>query len=160
MNWECVPYATAMGKPNREFYYWLSLVVHFAFPFVCLLIMNSLIIHKLRTRTILTEEATHVNSIKASNHSENSKTKNSELQVFAILLSVTFAFLILTTPTYVFFLFIMFIDFSKTPELFAGYYLFYNVARKCSSQIMGLISFFMSFLDKSLEKISEICFQQ
>ena len=130
VNWECVPYATAMGKPYGEFYYWLSLVVHFALPFVCLLIMNSFIIHKLRTRTILTEDSTRVNSTKNSNHGENSKTKNSELQVFAILLLVTFAFLILTTPAYVFFLFIMFIDFSKTPKLFAGYYLFYNVAQK------------------------------
>ena len=142
MNWECVPYATAMGKPYAEFYYWLSLVVHFALPFVCLLIMNSFIIHKLRTRTILTEDSTHVKSTKDSNHRESSRTKNSELQVFAILLLVTFAFLILTTPAYVFFLFIMFIDFSKTPKLFAGYYLFYNVAQKMQFTNHG-INFFL-----------------
>ena len=141
VNWECVPYATAMGKPYGEFYYW-SLVVHFALPFVCLLTMNSFIIHKLRTRTILTEDSTQVNSTKNSNHGENSKTKNSELQVFAILLLVTFAFLILTTPAYVFFLFIMFIDFSKTPKLFAGYYLFYNVAQKMQLTNHG-INFFL-----------------
>ena len=58
VNWECVPYATAMGKTYGEFYYWLSLVVHFALPFVLLLIMNSFIIHKLRTRIILTEDTT------------------------------------------------------------------------------------------------------
>ena len=125
VDWECLPYATAMGKPYGEFYYWLSLVVHFALPFVSLLIMNSFIIHKLRTRSILATD-----SIRESNHGENSKTKNSELQVFAILLLVTFALVILTTPAYVFFLFIMFIDFSKTPKLIAGYYLFYNVAKK------------------------------
>ena len=137
VNWECVPYASAMGKPYGEFYYWLSLVVHFALPFVFLLIMNSFIIHKLRTRTILTVEFT-----KESYNGENSKSKNSELQVFAILLLVTFAFLILTTPAYVFFLFIMFIDFSKTPKLFAGYYLFYNVAQKMQFTNHG-INFFL-----------------
>ena len=154
VNWECVPYATAMGKPYGEFYYWLSLVVHFALPFVCLLIMNSFIIHKLRTRTILTAEST-----KESNNGENSKTKNSELQVFAILLLVTFAFLILTTPAYVFFLFIMFVISQKHPSFLQDIIYFTMLHRKCSLQIMASISFFMSFRDKSSEKISEICFQ-
>ena len=79
-------------------------------------------------RTILTKKSPHVNSTKESNSEENSKTKNPHLQIAAILL----AFHILTTPANVSFLFIMFIDFSKTPKLFAGYYSFYNVAQKIS----------------------------
>ena len=149
VNWECVPYTTAMGKPYGEFYYWLSLVVHFALPFVWFLIMNSFMIHKLRTRTILTEDST-----KDSKHGESSKTKNSELQVFAILLLVTFPFLILTTPAYVFFLFIMFIDFSKSPKLFGGYYLFYNVAQKMQFTNHG-INFFLCHIWTKVQKRSQ-----
>ena len=106
VNWECVPFGNAEGNLFGEFYYWLSVVIQFALPFILLLIMNSIIIHKIRNRFV------------------------SELQVFAILLLVTFAFLILSTPAYLFFLFVKVIDFFKTPRLFAGYYLFYNVAYK------------------------------
>ena len=111
-NWECIPYGLARGKPLGDFYYWLSLIVHFVLPFILLLIMNSVIIHKLRTRTIATRELTQTH-----NQGENSqfKTKNSELQVFVILLLVTFSFLILTTPAYLFFFFVMLMDFMKTP---------------------------------------------
>ena len=137
VNWECVPYGYARGKPLGEFYYWFSLIIHFALPFVLLLGMNSFIIHKRCTRTIVNQELTQGRN---SKHCEGStfKTKNSELQVFAILLLVSFAFLILTTPAYMFFLFIMFFDFFKTPSLFAGYYLFYNVAHKMQLTKYGI----------------------
>ena len=154
VNWECVPYATAIGKPYGEFYYWLSLVVHFALPFVLLLIMNSFIIHKLQIRTILTEDTRQVNSTKEYIEGQNSKIRNSELQVFAILLLVTFAFLILTTPAYVFFLFIMFVDFSKTPQLFTGYYLFYNVAQKMQFTNHGINFFLYVISGQKIQKRS------
>ena len=122
VNWECVPYGHARGKPLAEFYYWFSLIIHFALPFILLLGMNSYIIHKLRTRAIMDQEITqgrNSNKWKVSIF----KTQNSELQVFAILLLVSFTFLILTTPAYMFFLFVMFFDFFKTPSLF-GWVLF------------------------------------
>ena len=59
-----------------------------------------------------------------------------------MLLLVTFAFLILTTPGYLLFLFIMFVDFFKTPELLAGYYLFYSAAQKLHGTNHG-INFFL-----------------
>ena len=49
--WECLPYGGAMGKLYGEIHYWLSFLVDFALPFVLLLGMNSVIIHKLRTRS-------------------------------------------------------------------------------------------------------------
>ena len=70
------------------------------------------------------------------------RSKNSEIQVFAILLLVTFSFLILTTPAYLFFLSVMLMDFSKTPKLAAGYYLFYNTAHKMQVTNHG-INFFL-----------------
>ena len=66
----------------------------------------------------------------------------SESQMFAILLLVTFGFLILTTPGYLLFLFIMLVDFFKTTQLFAGYYLFYNIAHKLHTTNHG-INFFL-----------------
>ena len=138
VNWECVPYGLARGKPLGDFYYWLSLIVHFVLPFTLLLIMNSFIIHKLRTRTIATQEPIY----SPDSESSKIKSKNSELQVFAILLLVTFSFLILTTPAYLFFLFVMLMDFSKTPKLAAGYYLFYNMAHKMQVTNHG-VNFFL-----------------
>ena len=134
VNWECVPFGNAKGNLFGEFYYWLSVMVQFALPFVLLLIMNSIIIHKIRNRFVSVKEK--------SRDANKSSPKNSELQVFAILLLVTFAFLILSTPAYLFFLFVMVIDFFKTPRLFAGYYLFYNVAYKMQFTNHG-INFFL-----------------
>ena len=134
-NWQCLPYRKAMGHSYGQFYYWLSFVIHYALPFVLLLSMNSVIIHKIRTRAIFTMKG---NS--AEGHS--SHVKSSERQIFGMLLLVTFAFLILTTPGYLLFLFIMFVDFFKTPELFAGYYLFYSAAQKLHGTNHG-INFFL-----------------
>ena len=139
VNWECVPYGGALGTVLGEIYYWMSFVIQFVIPFVLLLVMNSIIIHKIRTRSVFKQEAS---SSGDPNSGENSKTKNSESQMFAILLSVTFAFLLLTTPSYVFFLYVRIVDFSATPEKFARYYLFYNSAHKMSISNHG-INFFL-----------------
>ena len=72
----------------------------------------------------------------------NSKTKNSDRQVFVILLLVTFAFLILTTPSYLLFLFIMVVDFHKTPQRYVTYYLLVNVGHKLHTTNHG-INFFL-----------------
>ena len=48
--WQCLPYGNALGKPYGEFYYWLSFTINFAVPFVSLLLMNSVIINKIRNR--------------------------------------------------------------------------------------------------------------
>ena len=66
----------------------------------------------------------------ASNNKNKSKVRSSESQLFAILLLVTFTFFILTTPTFFFKFYVRYVDFTSTPESFAGYYLFYNIAHK------------------------------
>ena len=137
-NWQCLPYGTAMGKTYGEFYYWLSFVINYALPFVLLLAMNSVIIHKLRNRSMKTGTKTVTDGVEG----KTSKSKNSERQVFAILLLVTFGFLILTTPGYLLFLFIMLVNFFESPKIFAGYYLFYNVAQKLHYTNHGINFFF------------------
>ena len=137
-NWQCLPYGTAMGKTYGEFYYWLSFVINYALPFVLLLVMNSVIIHKLHIRSKATKKTIITDSVEG----KFSKSKNSEKQVFAILLLVTFGFLILTTPGYLLFLFIMLVNFFASPRIFAGYYLFYNVAQKLHYTNHGINFFF------------------
>ena len=137
-NWQCLPYGTAMGKTYGEFYYWLSFIINYVLPFVLLLVMNSVIIDKLRTRS----KATNIKTVSDGTGGKFSKSKNSEKQVFAILLLVTFGFLILTTPGYMLFLFIMLVNFFGSPRIFAGYYLFYNVAQKLHYTNHG-INFFL-----------------
>ena len=131
-----------MDKP-----YWLSFMVNFAVPFVLLLIMNSFIIHTLRTRSNLRaavppEVMTSAKLGQGQSQGQRSKMKSSERQVFVILLLVTFAFLILTTPSYVLFLYVMFYDYQQSAASFAGFFLFHNVAQKTFYTNYG-INFFL-----------------
>lgn len=119
MGYDCVPYGTNIEIILGEIYYWLSFVVNFSFPFVALLIMNSFIIHTVRNRFTTT-------SINAN----ESRVKTSDKQIFMILLLVTFSFLVLTTPSYMLFLFNMIVDFNKSTEYKAGFSLFYTVSQK------------------------------
>ena len=132
-----------MGKSYGQVYYWFSFIINFAFPFVLLLTMNSVIIHKIRTRSILGNtrnvEDTTEGQTKAQ---QKAKLKYSEKQIFVILLLVTFGFLILSTPAYAFFLYVMLVDFYQTPLSYAGYYLFYSAGAKLHFTNYG-INFFL-----------------
>ena len=101
------------------FYYWFSFVINYALPFILLLSMNSVIIHKIRQRNsgLLSSE---------EGGSQAQGRKGSEGQTFAILLLVTFTLLILTTPAYIFFIYIQVVDFTASPKAFAGYFLYYH----------------------------------
>ena len=108
--------------------------------------MNSVIIKTIRSKSKFRQshDISKRNPGQGQNQEEchNSKVKRSEMQIFAILLLVTFAFLILTTPTYVLVLYIMFVDYSKSAESFAGFHLFYNVGHKTYYTNYG-INFFL-----------------
>ena len=138
---QCVHFGKAVGLTG-QFYYWLSFTANFAFPFMSLLIMNSVIIHsirksyKIKGKNILKEEG------KGQSEGQGQITKRSEMQVFVTLLLVTFAFLILTTPAYVFFLYIQFFDYTKSVQRLAGFHLFYHVAQKLQYTNCG-INFFL-----------------
>ena len=127
---QCVPYGKAMKAVAGEVYYWLSYVTNFVLPFILLLIMNSFIIHTIRNRTKLNKSRS------------NNQGQGHDKQVFAILLLVTFGFLILTTPAYLFFIFNMFIDFTVSPKVFAAYHLFSNIAQKLHFTNHGINFFF------------------
>ena len=143
-NWQCLPYGKAMEKPYGQVYYFFSFVVNYALPFVLLLIMNSVIIHKIRKRHVSKKTNDKQKSVLDNNKLpvQKIKVKSAESQMFALLLLVTFGFLILTTPAYILFLFIMFVDFSQSPKLFAGYILLCNLAHKLYTTNHGINFFF------------------
>ena len=131
--WQCMPYGNALKKTYGRFYYWLSFTINFVVPFVSLLVMNSVIINTLRKRSRF---------IDSNSTEENQGSKSSERQVYAILLLVTFGFLILSTPAYMLFLYMMVVDFFASPATFATYYIFYNFAQKAQHSNHG-INFFL-----------------
>ena len=132
----CIPNGKGRESAHGQFYYWLSFVFTFAFPFVALLIMNCVIIDTLRNRsrnTLTNDKSQGQNKV---------KIKTSERQVYIILLLVTFRFLILSSPSYVFMLYSMLYNYRKSPYSFAGFYLYYNVAQKLHYTNSG-INFFL-----------------
>ena len=141
----CIPYGNSRKYPAGQFYYWFSTILNFFLPFALLLIMNSFIIYTLKNRSIsATSMSVHKSQSQGQNEgqSSNSKIKTSERQIIVTLLAVTFAFLILTTPAYSLFLYAIFYDYRQSPYAFAGYYLFYNVARQTYYTNYG-INFFL-----------------
>ena len=132
--WECMPFAKAGRTLYGKVFYYFALVFEFVLPFVLLLSMNSVIIHKLRTRSLVAD--------KEVGSSEISSRKNSDTQIFMMLLLVTFGFLTLVTPAYVFFLYVILVDYLASPKSFAGYYLFHSVAQKFRFSNHGVNFFF------------------
>ena len=136
----CLPFGDVVAMANwySQFYYWVSFTIQFVFPFVSLLVMNSVIIHTLRKRLKFQKE----NEIQKSFQTEGEKGKSSEAQVYAILLLVTFAFLILVTPGYIFFILNLVIDFMASPLIYSGFILFSSTAQKLVYTNHG-INFFL-----------------
>ena len=83
---QAVPFGKGMDTILGQIYYWLSFIINFAAPFILLLIMNSFIIHTIRKRSNFTK------SVNSKTDGQNSKFKNSERQIFVILILVTFRF--------------------------------------------------------------------
>ena len=106
--------------------------------------MNSVIIHTLRKRSSkMTSESSNVekgSQDKAKNQS--SRIQSTERQIYITLLLVTFGFLILTTPAYIFFFYQMFHDYDKFPYGFAGFYLYNSVSQKAIYTNNGINFFF------------------
>ena len=97
--WQCLPYGKANRNVYGQMFYWVSCIVEFVIPFVSLLTMNSVIIHKLRIRSILTEKES-----KKSGRGDTVTRKSSDTQILIMLLIVTFGFLVLVTPAFILFL--------------------------------------------------------
>ena len=135
----CIPLVIGMDTVIGQFYYWLSFTATFALPFVLLLNMNSVIIHTLRaSSSFRAKRETGQGRVQG----QISKTKNSEKQIYVILLLVTFSFLLFNLPSFVFFLYVKFYNYMRTPRTFAVYILFLHIAHKMYFTNCG-INFFL-----------------
>ena len=137
----CIPYGKGMNVIHAQFYYWLSFLINFVLPFILLLVMNSVIINTLRERakSYLTEQQ---GQGQGQSEGHTSKIKNTEKQIFVTLLLVTFGFLILSTPSYIFYLYQMFYDYDQSGYSYAGFYLYFNIAGKMHYSNSG-VNFFL-----------------
>ncbi len=165
----CQPFHLYMNEWFNGAYFWLYMVLTYAIPFVCLLIMNSCIIytvHKsvtnakktgrnidMRSKDEGEEENYSRGVVKTGNNEKlnihhqrkpsSKKEKSSEVQVYFTLLSVTFAFLILTFPTYAYFFYTrVFSGSTMTPRNAALFYFVAQIAHKCYYVNNG-INFFL-----------------
>ena len=120
----CVPYAKGMEHLAGKVYYCLNIFIGFGCPFVALLLMNSVIIHTLCKRSSLLLAKTEPQG------QNSTELSSSEKQIIIMLLLVTFGFLILMTPSYGMTFYTIFVDFSRSPKLYAGFFLFASIGQK------------------------------
>ena len=142
----CRPYHRYMGQWYNALYFWLSMIINFVFPFLCLLVFNSCIIYNIHHSLKGTVRRTSVSNKSEVQEDENSQTnrtqrqkeqsqrknkfKSSEKQIFTTLLLVTFSFLILITPSYTFFFYNRLNNFVPTPKSLGIFYLCQQIAHK------------------------------
>ena len=122
----CIPNAIAADKIIGQVYNWLTETIIFIFPFLSLLIMNSVIIHTLRKRSKLPLLGLRDHS---QNEDQNLKSKNPEKQIINMLLLVTFAYLSLNIPVRILVLYLNYFT-GDTPYYYASLYLAYQVEEK------------------------------
>ena len=134
---QCIPLGNASQTLFGQMYYWLNFFANFTPPFVILLVMNSVIIHKLRRRSDLKLGQGHDKG-RVQGEDKHLKGKQSDIQIYIVLLVVTFSFLILMSPTYVFYIYIFSIDYTKSTSSFALYYLLYHLAHKTYTTNYGI----------------------
>ena len=103
--------------------------------------MNGVIIYTIQRRSNLKVIRT-VSQGQGHGEGQHSKMKGTERQIYVTLLSVTFGFLILTTPTFSVMLYTIVVDFTKSPKIFAGFYLGYHIAHKTYYTNYG-VNFFL-----------------
>ena len=140
----CNAYGKAGDLIHGELYYWLSFILNFVLPFVLLLTMNSFIIHALRKRHLKFSVKKTSNEGQGLDEGQSSKNRTSEPQIYVTLLLVTFSFLILMAPPYMYVLVlhILSIDYNKSTYSYAAYYLSYQVVQKSYFTNYG-INFFL-----------------
>ena len=134
----CIPNRFASDYVLGEMFHWLTEIVMFIFPFFALVTMNSVIIHTLRKRSRQNISAPISQS---DNDGQNLKLKNTEKQVFIMVLLITFAFLIFNIPTRTLVFYSNFYT-GDTPYYHAGLHLLYQIGEKSHHTNHG-INFFL-----------------
>ena len=141
----CILYAKGTNLFAGRVYFWSDQILGYCFPFIALLTMNTVIIHTLckRPTLLLTRSNTQDES-----QGHSSKMKSSEKQIIIMLLLVTCGFSILMTPSYGMILYNVFVDFSSSPKLYAGFILFMSIGEKTFYTNFG-INFYLYVISGS-----------
>ena len=144
---DCIPLGRGFSTLPFKFYSWMSISLNFCSPFILLLIMNSVIIHTLRTRlnfrVIKDSQGQDQGQGQGQGQSEGQSNKSNEKQIYVTLLLVTFVFLGLSTPMYALFFYNALAPNQQyTPESFARFYLLTYAARQAYFTNYG-INFFL-----------------
>ena len=103
----------------------MSFVIAYILPFVSLLTMNSVIIHTLRRRP----SSLVISYEQGQDQGQVTQMKQSERQIYTMLLLIIFGFLFLTTPSYVWLLCATFYK-NNTSFFIAGNQLFSQIGVK------------------------------
>ena len=119
---------------------------NFTVPFASLLTMNVFIMYTLKSRS-----NTMLGRSSSQGQSQGQTMRNSERQITITLLLVTFVFLILSIPGLVMVFYTHYIDVRRSAHIFAGYYLFYNVAQKAVYTNHGINFFFYVISGKKIQ---------
>ena len=134
----CIPNAIISSNSFGAIYYYLTEIVTLVIPFVSLLVMNSVIIHTLRKRS----KTSISKSIgQGQIEGQNVKIKQSEKQIYTMLLVLTFMFLVLSIPVTLLIFYVNFYT-GNTPYYFASLHLFYQFGQKTHATNHG-INFFL-----------------
>ena len=135
----CIPNRFASDYVLGETYHWLTEIVIFIVPFMSLLIMNSFVIHTLRKRS---RQNISASMGQDDNDGPNLKLKNTEKQVFRMVLFITFAFLILNIPLRPLAFYTNFAYTGDTAYYFAWHHLLIHITEK-SHHTNHAINFFL-----------------
>ena len=125
--------AVATSVPAKFFHY-LHFTINFVFPFVSLISMNTVIIRTLQKRT-------QWMTSRSQGQSQGQGIKQTDRQIYVILILMTLGFLILTTPLYIVQLVTNFGNGSSS-HYYATLHLLYNIGEKTYFTNNG-INFFL-----------------
>ena len=122
------------SKKLAMYFWWVTNVVQYMIPFLSLISMNSIIIHKLRMRSKhgLKQEVKvgHDEGQQNKGQGQSSSMRTTDRQTYIMLLFVAFSFLILITPFYLFNAYVSAVDYLSNPKYYAGFHLFYQIMQK------------------------------
>ncbi len=184
----CQPFHLHMNEWYNGAYFWLYMVLSYVIPFVCLLIMNSCVIYYINksAKNAKFSNKNEGNSCQGQDEAEiceeegdrqitmdiqrtrhlsfqrkslQTRGKNSEIQIYFILLSVTFAFLILTFPAYAYFFYTrVYSGTSEIPRSSALWFFVAQLAHKLYYTNNG-INFFLYVLSgrKFRKDVLKLC---
>lgn len=114
-------------------------------PFTIMLVFNALIIKTMQQRDVYFEKQIESNSKEnqipghsspslqhraQTLHTMHQTKSNTDKQLVIMLLTVSFAFLILTLPNYVVFVTFLIVDYKRSPLVFALYNMIFNIVTK------------------------------